>query len=179
MRKITSYEIALSAFACTLATIALIVTLSVDFLVGTGYLLAGIALMLPLAKRCYAGYALAYVATSVLTLLFCSWRFWDVFPFLIFFGLHPLVNELQLKIKINRWVACAIKALWFDVMLYLSYLFTFAITTDITATIPNLNAYMVPIILIFGTLFFVFYDMLAYRCRAFVNRTVARFDRKK
>jgi hypothetical protein len=72
MKKISSYEIALSAFACTLATIALTVTLYVDFLVGTGYLLAGIALMMPLAKRCYGGYVLAYVATSVLTLLFCS-----------------------------------------------------------------------------------------------------------
>ena len=175
MKRVTAYEIALSALACALATLVLTVTISVDFLVATGYLFAGIALMLPLAKRCYAGYVLAYVATSLLSLLFCSWRFWELFPFLIFFGLHPLVNELQLKIKINRWVACAIKALWFDVMLYLSWWFVMGITTSV----PQLNAYMVPVILIFGTLFFVFYDILAYRCRALVNTTVARFERKK
>lgn len=175
MRKITAYEIALCALACAFGTLCLTVGVYTEILLFTGYLFAGIALMLPLAKGSYLGYVLTYIATCVLALLFVAWRFWDMLPFIMFFGLHPLVNELQLKIKINRWVACAIKALWFDVTLYLTWKFVFGMTTSIPALAP----YMVWIIAVLGTAFFVFYDNLAYRCRALVNTTVARIERKK
>lgn len=175
MKRITAYEIALSSLACALATLFLTVGVYTEILLFTGYLFAGIALMLPLAKGSYGGYALAYIGSCVLSLLFVAWRFWDMLPFIIFFGLHPLVNELQLKIKINRWVACAIKAVWFDVALFLTWKFVFGMTTSVSA----LDPYMGWIIAVLGTLFFVFYDNLAYRCRALVNTTVARIERKK
>lgn len=175
MKRITAYEIALSALACALATLCLTVGIYTEILLFTGYLFAGIALMLPLAKHSYGGYTLAYLSTCVISLVFVAWRFWDMLPFIMFFGLHPLVNELQLKIKINRWIACAIKALWFDVTLFLAWKFVFGMTTSI----PALDPYMVWIIALLGTAFFVFYDNLAYRCRALVNMTLARIERKK
>lgn len=175
MKKITSHEIALSALACAVATMILTLGIYSDFFLFTGYLLGSVALMLPLAKKSYVGYVLAYLATTILTLLFSSFRFWEVLPFAMFFGLHPLVNELQLKTKINRWVACAIKAAWFDITAYVVWLVLFQMTT----AIEWLNAYMVPIIFIVGTAFFVFYDYLFYRCRAVVNVTVARIDKNK
>ena len=92
----------------------------------------------------------------------------------MFFGLHPLVNELQLKIKINRWVACAIKALWFDVTMYLIWRFVFAMTT----TIPLIDQYIIPIIFVAGSAFFVFYDYLTYQWRAAVNTLVQRIYKK-
>ena len=174
MKKITSYEIALSALACAIATIFLTVGVYSEVLLFTGYLLSCVALMLPLAKQSFRGYVLAYIATCVLALIFNASRFWNLLPFIMFFGLHPLVNELQLKIKINRFVACAIKALWFDLTMYLIWRFVFAMTT----TIPLIDEYILPIILVAGSAFFVFYDYVAYKWRAAVNILVQRLNRK-
>lgn len=174
MKKLTSHQIALSALSCAFATILLTVGVYSEILLFTGYLLGSVALMLPLSKNSYLGYALSYIATCILTLLFSSFRFFDVLPFLMFFGLHPLVNELQLKIKINRWVACFIKAVWFDATMYVVWRFIFGMTTNIAF----LDAYMVWIIAIVGTAFFVFYDYLTYRARAVVNVTVKRIEKR-
>lgn len=174
MKKLTAYEIALSSLSCAIATIFLTVGVYTEVLLFTGYLFASVALMLPLSKRCFLGYALAYIATCLLTLLFISFRFWDLLPFILFFGLHPLVNELQLRMKINTLVACAIKALWFDLTMYFVWRFLFGMTT----TIEFVDKFIIPIILVFGTAFFVLYDYLTYRCRAIVNETLLWLRRK-
>ena len=174
MKKITSYEIALSALACAIATIFLTIGVYSEILLFTSYLLSCVALMLPLAKQSYRGYFLAYVATCILAFIFNVSRFWDLLPFVMFFGLHPLVNEWQLTIKINRWVACAIKALWFDLTMYVIWRFVFAMTT----TFPLVDVYILPIILIGGSAFFVVYDYMAYTWRMVVNRTVQRISKK-
>lgn len=175
MRKITSYEIALSALSCAIATILLVVGVYADVLLFTAYLFGGIALMLPLAKNSYRGYALSYIATCILSFIFGAAKFLDLLPFVMFFGLHPLVNELQLKTKINRWVACFLKALWFDGTMYVIWKFVFAITTGFTF----LDEYILPIILIFGTAFFIAYDYCMYKGRATVNTLVARITKNK
>ncbi|MBQ8685299.1 MAG: hypothetical protein IJ514_03905 [Clostridia bacterium] len=174
MKKISSYEIALSALATAIATIFLTVGVYSEVLLFTGYLLSCVALMLPLAKQSFVGYALAYVATCILSLILNAARFFDLLPFIMFFGLHPLINELQLKIKINRWVACAVKALWFDGTMYIVWRFVFAMTT----TIAFVDTYIIPILLIGGTLFFILYDYLTYQWRAAVNGLVARIRKK-
>lgn len=174
MKKITSYEIALSALACAIATVFLTVGVYSEILLFTGYLLSSAALMLPLAKQSFRGYFLAYIATCILGLILNASRFWDVLPFLMFFGLHPLVNELQLKIKINRWVACAVKALWFDVTTYLIWRFVFQMTT----TISFIDQYALPVILVAGSAFFIFYDYAMYKCRTTVNILVQRLNKK-
>ena len=174
MKKITAYEIALASLACALATLLLTIGMYSEILLFTGYLFSCIALMLPLAKKSYAGYVLAYVATCILSLIFNAARFWELLPFIMFFGLHPLVNELQLKIRVNRWVACAVKALWFDGTMYLIWRFVFAMTT----TIPFVDKYIIPMILVAGTAFFVCYDYLMYKWRFAVNTLVQRITRK-
>ena len=174
MKKISAYEIALSALACAVATISLTIGVYSAVLLFTGYLLAGIALMMPLAKKSYTGYLLAYAATCILSLIFNAARFFDLLPFMMFFGLHPLVNELQLKSKINPWVACGVKALWFDGTMYLIWRFVFGMVT----TIPIIDQYILPIILIAGTAFFVAYDYCMYKWRFAVNTLVKRITRK-
>ena len=174
MKKFTSYEIALSALACAIATVFLTVGVYSEVLLFTGYLLSCVALMLPLSKQSFRGYFLAYIATCILALIFNASRFWDLLQFIMFFGLHPLVNEWQLKIKINPWLACAIKALWFDLTMYLIWRFVFAMTT----TIPLIDQYILPILAIGGSAFFVFYDYLAYKWRAAVNILLQRLNRK-
>ena len=173
-KKFSAYEIALSALSCALATILLTVGVYSEILLFTGYLLSCIALMLPLAKNSYRGYLLAYGGTCVLCLLFNPARFFDLLPFVMFFGLHPLVNELQLKVKINRWVACGVKALWFDGTMFIIWKFLFEATT----TLPMLDKYFIPILLVGGSLFFVFYDYVMYRWRMIVNVTVKRIHKK-
>ncbi|MBO5411461.1 MAG: hypothetical protein J6A38_00030 [Clostridia bacterium] len=173
MRKISAYEIALSALSCAIATILLTVGVYSEILLFTGYLLSCIALMLPLAKKSYWGYALSYMATCILSLIFNVARFFDILPFIMFFGLHPLVNELQLKIRINRWLACGIKAVWFDGTMYLIWRFIFKMTT----TIPFVDRYVIPILLIGGTLFFVMYDYMMYKWRFTVNTVVQRLTK--
>ena len=174
MKKISSYEIALSALSCAVATILLTVGVYSELLLFTGYLFACIALMLPLAKQSFRGYALSYIATCILAFIFNASRFWDLIPFVMFFGLHPLINELQLKVKMNRWVACFLKALWFDGTMYVVWRFVFSMTT----TISFVDRFIIPILLIGGTLFFVAYDYLMYKWRAVVNMTVNRVSKK-
>ena len=130
--------------------------------------------MMPLARKSYLGFALAYIATCILSLIFNVARFFDLLPFIMFFGLHPLVNELQLKTKINRWVACLAKALWFDGTMYVVWRVVFQMTTTITL----IDQYILPIILIGGTLFFLPYDYLMYQWRMAMNNLVKRITRK-
>lgn len=174
MKKISAYEIALSALASAIATVCLTVGVYSAILLFTGYLLACIALMLPLAKKSYAGFTLAYLSTCILALIFNASRFFDLLPFIMFFGLHPLVNELQLYTKINRWVACAVKALWFDLTMYVIWRFVFGMTT----TVAFLDEYILPILLVGGTAFFVAYDYAMYKWRYAVNTLVKRITRK-
>ena len=174
MKKISAYEIALSALSSAIATVCLTIGVYSAILLFTGYLLACIALMMPLAKKSYIGFTLAYLSTCILALIFNASRFFDLLPFMMFFGLHPLVNELQLRTKINRWVACAVKALWFDLTMYVIWRFVFGMTTTITI----LDEYMLPLILVGGSIFFVFYDYTLYKWRYAVNTLVKRITRK-
>ncbi len=173
MKRLSAYEIALSALACAIATLFLTVGISTEILLFTGYLLGSVALMLPLAKKRYVGYVLAYIATCLLS-FFLSGRLLDLLPFVLFFGLHPLANELQLKWKINRWLACAVKALWFDGVMYFIWKVIFASQT----TLPFVDTYIIPILLIFGSAFFIFYDYTLFRCRTLVNTLVKRISKK-
>lgn len=174
MKKITAYEIALSALACALATVLMTVGVYTEILLFTGYLFAGVALMLPLSKRSYIGYILAYLASCILTLVFTSFRFWDLLPYALFFGLHPIVNEWQLKTKLNRWVWFGIKALWFDGVMFLTWKLLFEATTNIT----GYEQWVLPIILIGGTLLFWLFDYMEFRCRALINMLVKRISKK-
>lgn len=175
MRKLSGHEIALSALASALATLFLVMGVYSSVLLFTGYLFGCIALMLPLARKSYLGYVLAYGASCLLSLIFGVSRFFDLLPFILFFGLHPLVNELQLKTRINRWVACAVKALWFDGTMYVIWRFVFEMTT----TISFVDTYIIPIILVGGTAFFVVYDYMMYKWRFIVNRLVERLTNRK
>ena len=175
MKKISAYEIALSAIACALATIAMTVGILVPGLQITGYLVASFALMIPLAKKCYWGDLLAYIGASVLSLLFAGILIWDVLPFIVFFGLHPLANALQEKTKIHRFLARAIKAIWFDVAAYLVWRFVFGMNTQF----EFVDKYIILIILVGGTIFFFAYDYLFTLCQKATDALVNRFFGKK
>ena len=174
-KRFSAFEIALSAVSCALATILLTIGIYSEILLFTGYLFSAIVLMLPLSKQSYRGYVLSYIATCLLSFLFNPGRIIDLLPFVLFFGLHPLVNELQLKTKINRWIACAIKAVWFDVTIFIIWKFLFGATT----TMPFVDKYFFPILLVVGSGIFIMYDYIMFRWRIIVNVMVKRIGRKR
>lgn len=175
MRKISAHEVVLAGISTALATIFLAVGNITAILLFTGYLVASIALSLPLAKGSYLGYFMAYVSTVLLTLLIigAGGYFIDLLPFIVFFGLHPLLNELQLKFNVHKWIALIVKTIWFDGAMLLFW-WLIVQTTGVTW----LDAYALPIILVGGTLTFVFYDRLFFRIREYVFALVQRIAKK-
>ena len=121
-----SFEIALSAISCAVAVVGLSLGILSGYLLATGYLVAVVALMVPLSKQFIRGNVLAYIGTCILAILMGALaKFWDIIPFIMFFGLHPLINCLQIRFKINRWLAYAVKAVWFDFTLWVAYILIF------------------------------------------------------
>jgi hypothetical protein len=104
VKRITAHEVALAGVATAIATIFLAVGNFTSILLFIGYLVASFALYLPLAKGSYRGYAMAYVSTVLLTLLLIGTAGYivDLLPFIVFFGLHPLLNELELRFSVPK-----------------------------------------------------------------------------
>jgi hypothetical protein len=178
--KKKSFEIALSAVAAATATIFLVLGSYVPTLAASGWILGCFAIMLPLSKKFYLGGLLAYVAASLLALFIGSGnlsQFWKLFPFIAFFGIHPLVNALQFKLNINKYAALVFKTMWFDVCVYAFYLLF------MSATGGNLSSYailgyiqnnIIKFILIGCSLFFIFYDFAIINCQKVMDRLIAR-----
>ena len=176
MKRISAHEVALAGVSTAIATLFLAIGNITTVLLFTGYLVASIALSLPLAKGSYRGYVLAYVSTVLLTLVIIGTGgyFIDLLPFVLFFGLHPLLNELQVKLRINRWLALLVKTVWFDGAMLLFW-WLIVQTTGVTW----LDAYALPIILIGGTAMFFFYDRSFFRIRFVVYMLVKRISKKR
>lgn len=182
MKSPNSFQIALSGVSCAVAVICLLIGFFVPFSIGFGYVFAMAALMLPLAKNFYAGGALAYLGTCILAVaLGAAAKFWNLIPFVMFFGLHPLANALQLKFKINVWLGFAIKAVWFDLTLVATYFIVFHGAFGGTLlpeeVLKVLNDFVYLFIFVGGTLFFLLYDRFVFRTQAFVTATVSRIKK--
>ena len=177
-----SYEIALSAIACAFAAICLTVGTYVDVLLAMGYILAVFALMLPLSKQFVWGGALSFVAASLLAFLFNIGAFFKLVPFIMFLGIHPLLNFLQkkyVKRKLLHGLAFLLKAAWFDGMLCF---FWFVLAVPVFGVnelyfYPTIVKYVWYLIFIGGTLLFAAYDYMIFLCQRSVNAIVRRFGR--
>lgn len=174
-----SFEIALSAISCAVAVIVLLLGFWSDVLLATGYLLGIIALMIPLSKQFFRGAFLAYAGCVVLTLVLgAAAKFWDLVPFIMFFGLHPLLNALQIRFRINKWLALAVKAVWFDFTLWVAYLLIcggiLGGAQSELAIYQFINRYIYWFIFIGGSLVFIAYDYFLFKCQIMVNKLVYR-----
>ena len=174
MKRITAHEVALAGIATAIATIFLAVGNFTSIFLFVAYMVASIALSLPLAKGSFRGYALAYVATVLLTLLLVGTAGYivDLLPFILFFGLHPLASELQLRFRFPKLIAMLVKAVWFDFALWLFWRLIVQ-TTGVTW----IDAYALPIILVGGTLFFWMYEVGYFRIREQVFALVKRISK--
>lgn len=173
-----AYEIALSGICCAVAAGGLALGIVSGYLVVTGYMIGIVALMVPLSKNFYKGDFFAYLGTCILAVaLGASVQFWDLVPFVMFFGLHPLANALQVKFKINKWLAYAIKALWFDATLVVAYLLIFGGNLFGTLLPEEFYAflnsgYIYLFIFTLGTALFFIYDYLVFKIQVAVNMAV-------
>lgn len=173
-----SFSIALSAVSCALATVFMSLGINIPVLVLTGYVFASVALMLPLAKNFRLGGFLAYMATCLLCLAFGGIAyFYRLFPFVAFFGLHPLVNSLQRKYSVKKWVAWPIKAIWFDGMLCATVALLFTFNVEITMPFGWSAAWIYPIVVVLGTLVFLLYDWVMFRFQKFADYYVGKIER--
>lgn len=181
-RNSLTFELALSGICCAVASGALALGLLSGYLVATGYLVAIFALMVPLSKQFFKGGFLAYIGTVILAVaLGASIRFWSLVPFAMFFGLHPLANMLQLRFNINKWLAYAVKAIWFDCTLIAGYFLVYQISgaslpPQIEEIIAGWRLYV--IIFTAGTAVFFVYDYLIFKCQIMVNKLVHRIIKK-
>lgn len=174
-----SFEIALSAISCAVAVAFLSLGIISGALLATGYFIGIIALMVPLSKQFIKGDFLAYVGTCILTLILgAAVKFWELVPFIMFFGLHPLVNCLQIRYKINRWLAYVVKAVWFDCTLIAGYWLVFGGLFGgnlLPAELYDfINNYIYILIFTVGTAAFFIYDYLIFKCQIIVNQLVYR-----
>ncbi len=177
-----SFEIALSGISCSLAVIFLSLGILSGWLLATGYFIGVLALMLPLSRKFYLGDFLAYLATCILTVIMgAAAKFWDIVPFVMFFGLHPLVNALQEKFKIKWYIAMPVKAVWFDCTLIVCYYLIYGGVLGGSLLPENIydiiNKYIYLFIFTVGTFIFVVYDFLVVRCQRAVDMLVWRIRR--
>ena len=176
MRK-KSFQVALSAVSCALATVFMAIGINVPMAFASGYLLGSLALMLPLAMDMRLGGFLAYVGACLLCLPFGGIaQFYKLFPFVVFFGLHPLVNSFQRKYNINRWIAFVVKDVWFVGCMMLSWLM-FDAVVEISLPFAWMYDWIYLIIAAGGTVLFFVYDWLILRAQRIVDTYVARIDR--
>ena len=173
-RKSRPSEIALSAMACAVAAAFLMLGSLHPLLLATGYLVGTFALMVPLSKGFVWGDALAFAAAAVIALPLSLWK---IVPFVVFFGLHPIVNYLQKKyVKKTPLKALCLagKALWFDGAMLLSYY----VLTNLAGMAEVFNdwigEYLYLAIFVGGTVFFVVYDVMIFLCQRSCDRIVER-----
>lgn len=175
-----SFQIALAGISCGAAFAALLLGYYVYWILATAYIVAQVALMVPLSKQFYVMDVLAYVATVILALLVGGLvgRWWEFIPFVMFFGLHPLANSLQLKYSVNRWVALVVKMVWFDAMLFVMY-YALGSFMGLNASTfwQTINDYVWIIILVAGSLFLWLYDYLMFKVQIWINMLVYRIKK--
>lgn len=183
--RFNSFEIALSGISCGIAVLFLSLGILSGWLLATGYFVGVLAMMIPLSKDFFKGGFGAYAGTCILTLILgAAAQFWDLVPFIMFFGLHPLVNAL-LKAKCKKrwisWVAAIFKALWFDATLIAGYYLIFNGVMGGTLfperVYELIQKYFFLIVFTGGTAFGIVYDFLVSRCQLAVNMVVARIKK--
>lgn len=174
-----SFEIALSGICCAFAVTFLALGILSGWLLATGYFIGVIALMVPLSKEFYIGDFLAYIATCILTVIMgAAAKFWDIVPFVMFFGIHPLVNALFKKKNFNILLGILIKAIWFDCTLIVGYYLVYGGLIGGTllpeAVYDTINKYIFLLIFTVGSLIGVIYDLLITKCQQAMNLLIKR-----
>ena len=177
-----SFEIVLSAIACAVAAGALTLGCYVDVLYAAGIILAVFAIMVPLSKDFIWGAALAFVGSALLTFLFYGFSIFKLVPYLLFFGLHPIINHVQLRFIKHKWIHAPVmiaKAVWFILTMWLSFelLAVRFFAFDQTTWYDWLMQYFHYVLWFGGAAVFIAYDILIFLCQKSIDKLIKRIRR--
>ena len=133
---------------------------------------ASVIMMIPLAKGSVKCAFFAYGATSLLSLIFTMGvgKFSITALYVVFFGLHPIINYLATSKKWNKILLFIIKDVWFILTLLLMY-FAFTLFTDMPEFFEK---YAIFIIILGGAILFVPYDFALKRFQKLTNQIITR-----
>ncbi len=165
-----SKKITISAISTALSIVLLILGAFVPMLDLSCIFLSSLIIMLPLYKKTIKGALLSYLATILLSFIFTGGRFEVVIPYAVFFGLHPILNELQILKKWNKWLLFLLKAIWFIGALFVIYYFT-EMFTDLNEKFVKFINILIPIV---GFIFFIFYDTCIFYFRRCLEKILNR-----
>lgn len=156
----------------------MLIGLNVPFAFVTGYIFAGISLMLPLAEDFRAGGFLAFLAAALICLPLGGIAvFYKFFPFIAFFGLHPLVNCIFKRRKIGKWIAFAVKEVWFVGAMCGAWAI-FCAMTEVSLPFAWMYDWAYLIIAVGGAAVFFVYDWLMLRAQKLMDFYVAKIGGK-
>ena len=162
--------IAVSAVATALGVVFLTLGAYISTLDLSALFMAALVIMLPLSKGSLKGAFLTYGATAILAFIIGMSRFYVPLLYVLFFGIHPIINYLQEKGGKKLWLLYPVKAVWFVGACFLMYYaFTmFVVEIEIAKQI------MPVIITVIGLLFFIVYDLVMKRFQTLTERIVKR-----
>lgn len=177
-----SFEIVLSAIACAVAAASLTLGCYVNVLYAAGIILAVFALMVPLSKNFIWGAALAFLGSALLAFMFCAFSVFKLVPYLLFFGLHPVANHIQLRFVKKKWIhpiVELVKAVWFILSMWLSFhlLAVDFFGFDQTTWYEWVMQYFHYVLWLGGAVIFIAYDLLIFLCQKSVNALIRRIRR--
>jgi len=124
LKRIETREVAYASVASALSAAFLAVGFYLQLAEFLWYFLATMMLMIPLAKGYIRGALFAYIVSCLLALMLCAFQFYFILPYVLFMGLHPVVNAFMDKRHFNIWLGHLIKVVWFDAAVYLMIRFT-------------------------------------------------------
>lgn len=163
--------IALSAITTALSVIFIVIGAFIETFDLSCLFMASVCLMLPLSKNMRLGAFLSYIATAILSFIFSGVRFQILIPYVMFFGLHPIFNEIVVYKKWNKFLAFLIKAVWFIGTLFVTYYFTSMFIFENEIILKYINI----VLPIGGLIVFVIYDFVMLRFQVMTRAIIERF----
>ena len=165
-----SKVVALSAISTAVSLIFIIIGAYFPTFDISCLFMASLMVMLPLAKNSLKGALLCYGAVFILSFIFTLGHFEICIAFGMFFGLHPIINYLQLT-KFKKVVLIKVlKTIWFLIVAFILFylLKMFIVENEI------INKYLPLVILLGGTIFFMFYDYAMLRFQKTVKIVIEK-----
>lgn len=95
------------------------------------FLLAGIFLTIPLYRNSVWGCVLAYLAGGFIGLMISGFNIIIIFPYFVWFGIHPVLGCVLARKGVKKWLSFLIKLVFLELTVFLLLQFTQALTVKI------------------------------------------------
>lgn len=151
--------IALSAISTALGVIFLVIGAYFQSFDLSALFMSALSIMLPLSKNSVKGALFTYFATAFLSFCFALSRFYVPLLYVVFFGIHPIINYIQLNSNKNLWFLYIVKGVWFIGITFLMY---YALTMFVVE-VEAIKRFIPFILVIVGAIMYIAYDFIMIR----------------